>query len=74
MSTPNGNDKAHNFKGQIPIWTSHIAISSTYHQLIRDLGDHHAKCKYIKARMVLKKLTGGLFKDDEGQREDEANV
>lgn len=45
-----------------------------HHQLIRDLGDDHAKCKDVKARMVLENLTGGLFKDDEGQREDEADV
>lgn len=68
------NDEGHDCKGQITILTSYIGISSTHHQLIRDLGDDHAKCKDVKARMVLENLTGGLFKDDEGQREDEADV
>lgn len=49
-------------------------MRNTHHQLIWDLGDHHAKCKDIKARVVLEKLTGGLFKDDEGQSEDETDV
>lgn len=46
----------------------------TYHKLVGDLGDDHAKGEQVEAGVVLKQLTGRLLEDDEGQGEDEADV
>lgn len=46
----------------------------TYHQLVGDLGDHHAEGEQVQTGVVLKQVAGGLFENDEGQREDEADV
>lgn len=46
----------------------------TYHQLIGDLRDHHAKGEQVQAGVVLKQVAGWLLENDEGQGEDESNV
>lgn len=47
---------------------------ASYHKLVWNLRDDHAKCEQVQAGMMLKQPTGGLLKNDEGQGEDEADV
>lgn len=51
-----------------------IKTNRTYHQLVGDLGDDHAKREQVQAGVMLKQLGGRLLEDDEGQGEDEADV
>lgn len=46
----------------------------TYHQLVGDLGNDHAKGEQIQTGVVLEQLAGRLLENDESQGEDEANV
>lgn len=44
------------------------------HQLVGELGDDQAKGEQVQTGVELKQLAGRLLENDEGQREDEADV
>lgn len=46
----------------------------TYHQLVGDLGDNHAKGEQVQTGVVLKEVAGRLLENDEGKGEDESDV
>lgn len=51
-----------------------IKRKPTYHQLVGNLGDNHAKGEQVQTGVVLKQVAGWLLENDEGQCKDEANV